>query len=263
VAWGFATPTARVVLAAGERLVVQRRSTVDTRRILGATRLLVGAGVPVPPVVLVIDRPDGAILVQGEIPGEPAAAAIGTVDGPVMAAGMGSLARQIAAVPGGPDDPAWATPDGFRTAAPGWLASLGQAMATATSSIDRVVRRGWSVGLSHGDFVPVNGLVERGRATAVVDLAEVARRHRLVDAAWWLLIVRHHHRGELAALAEPFLGAAFAGSERPSPSGLADVAVARAAELAARTAPGGRAHADAILRTAIDWAADLGDDAAV
>jgi Ser/Thr protein kinase RdoA (MazF antagonist) len=124
------------------------------------------------------------------------------------------------------------------------------------SSVDRVGRGAWPVGLSHGDFAPVNGLIDDGRVAAVIDLAEVARRHRLVDPAWWLLVVRHHHPDAARVLSERFLATAFAGVTRPAPDELAGVAVARAAQRLSMARLDGRAHAGALLRAALEWAAE-------
>lgn len=99
-------------------------------------------------------------------------------------------------------------------------------------------------------------LSSRGaRIVGVVDFGDVGVRHPLVDTAWWLLIVRHHHRAEFDELLPTLLEAGGLMVRDEVISQMAAVALLRACELAT----GGASNVDMMLplvHTAIAWTRD-------
>jgi len=155
-------------------------------------------------------------------------------------------------------DPAWRSPGALRRAAADWLEKLvaeegdvRDRRASILASIDAICRRGWSARPTHGDFVPANILMHRGRIEVLLDVTGLALRHPEVDLGWWELVVRFHHPVEASRLARSFrrgYGATDAGlSER-----LRAVAAVRALQLAGAARGGStRSHSVALLSAAI------------
>ncbi len=178
-----------------------------------------------------------------------------------MAAAMGGALGTLRRVrgPALPIDHAWMTPRALRTAADRWLAAIDHDRAAAAAvapHVARLVSGSWLPVLSHGDYVPANALLEGGRLVALVDLADLAFRHPLVDPAWWLLIVRHHHIRALPTVEEAFLAGGLDGLTGSDRRDLASVAVVRALQRLARASAESRSHHRDLLKTALVWARD-------
>jgi aminoglycoside phosphotransferase (APT) family kinase protein len=64
-------------------------------------------------------------------------------------------------------------------------------------------------GFVHGDFAPINVLVDAaGEIVALLDLEHARTGPRGVDVAWWGWVVRHHHPVAWAAAWRPLCTAA-------------------------------------------------------
>jgi aminoglycoside phosphotransferase (APT) family kinase protein len=61
--------------------------------------------------------------------------------------------------------------------------------------------------VAHGDLAPVNLLVDVERLTGILDLERLRLAPPLFDAAWFRLLVRHHHPERWPDAGPPFLAA--------------------------------------------------------
>lgn len=261
--WGFSTPTAAATTAGGSRIVIQLfpdgRAAARSRR---GARWLRRAGVPAPRVLRSTPWQGYVLVVTEFIPGTPAAALIPTQHGVGMARAMGEVAARIGGcvAPGSAAGP-WSDPDALARASVAWAASTealqaGPEAPDLPAAVAVVSTGGWTPAMSHGDFVPANALMIESRVQALVDTADVGFRHPLVDAAWWCLMVRHHHPRESERLTSAFLEASGLG-DRLLAGVLPSVALLRGAELVAGD---GAATSDRLplLRTAARWARESG-----
>ena len=213
LSWGFSNETWRVETADGLRLTVMRPARQDAaaglRRILTlAGPRLAAAGIPVPEVV---DLPGAGpgIVVTRFVEGRPAAELLGEPGGPAaMGALLGTAWQRLGSVdPAGlPLDASWSTPIELASHARRWAASAeGRLAPDQRCRVDGWISRlpslldGRSIGFVHGDFVPVNVLVDGGRLAALVDLETARVGDRLLDAAWFRWIVGYHHPAALPA----------------------------------------------------------------
>lgn len=152
-------------------------------------------------------------------PGVAADALLGTAAG---AAQLGRVAGEAAVtlaalVPAGALARAlprrWADGGRLGAAAAGWLTAaaplLGAAGARrARTAVARVP--GLLAGpptLAHGDLAPVNLVVADGRLTGLLDLERLRLAPAGFDAAWFRLLVRHHHPDAWPHAGPPFLAA--------------------------------------------------------
>lgn len=268
LAWGFSTPTARLALAGGGRVVVQRRAAAAAARIELATRILTSAGIAVPGLRAVVGRGRLRWLVHDAIEGRPGPECLAGPDGPALARSMGGLLVRLRSLsaPEVPLDRPWAGPAELVAGARAWISALPpDRRATVSGSLERIVSGGaWRPVLVHGDFVPANAILGTDCGATLLDLGDIARRHPLVDPAWWELVVRHHHPAVAGLAAElQAVGGASFGGDGPSVgarSASADVAVVRAAQLSAAAPPQDQDHQLSLLGTAIEWAASTSDE---
>lgn len=258
--WGFSTATQTIGLASGDRVAIQRRSSRETVRIRRASRVLAAAGIRVPAIRAVVHVARRTWLVYEAVEGRPGPELLTDQRGSGLAREMGRTLDRISAIHAAdvPVDPAWCDAARLRAAVARWERALpSEVRSDVQESAARLARRPWRVTISHGDFVPANVIAGEDGQLVILDLAEVAGRHPLVDPAWWELIVRHHHPA-LAGLATNLrrstggtaVGAAPAGE--PEAGWHADAAVIRAAQMVVR-APRRREHHLALLGTAIRW----------
>jgi hypothetical protein len=277
VRWGFDATSRLVTLETGRRVVVQRREAAPAGGQAGRVSVVIDAlrdaGITVPTLLAsALDR-GHELLVFAMVDGTPGPELLDDPRrGPLLADTMGRTARQLAAIPAHevlgsgvvPGDGAWSTPTAVRAGCDEWLHALGDdAPRTATrTALEVVTGSTWEVAVSHGDFVPANVLVTDDDGVVLLDLGDVAARHPLLDRAWWLLVVRHHHPDLAPRLAPRLLGASglagMAPGARPLPSvvQLPAVALLRAVQLAARRSPGpGRNHHLRLAWTAAAWSA--------
>ena len=204
--WGFTHETWVLAVEAGPPVVVQRRRdrSDPTRPRARAIREAVRTtGLVVPePSCAPPDR-GHAVVVLPFVPGAPAAELL------VDAAGaeeVGVLCGRVAARLAGIDrdglglPSTWASGERLRAAGRGWVRRCGSSLRdrsrvvidglleTAAGEIDDSPGR-----FAHGDLAPVNILVQRRRAAAILDLDRARVAHPLFDAAWFAWVVAHHH----------------------------------------------------------------------
>jgi aminoglycoside phosphotransferase (APT) family kinase protein len=97
-------------------------------------------------------------------------------------------------------DDLWARPSELTRAALSWLEPVASVLGrrAATQARARIAElpsllAGRATGFVHGDLVPANVLTANGALVALLDLEAIRIGERLLDAAWFRWIVRHHH----------------------------------------------------------------------
>jgi Ser/Thr protein kinase RdoA (MazF antagonist) len=168
---------------------------------------LAAAGIAVPwPAEVRAAGADASLLVRPWIDGDVGARVVGIpAKRADLAVAMGCLSSHISSL--GPLglalDTTWSDPHSLELAADRWLGRLeGEVDATSLAAARRAVevvasawddRTGWSAGLAHGDFVPVNVVVRSDGSLVLLDLDDLCVAPRLLDVAWWGWVVRYHH----------------------------------------------------------------------
>jgi aminoglycoside phosphotransferase (APT) family kinase protein len=252
-AWGFThqtylltTPKRRVILQ-----LINPASTLATvadraRRVpailaladLRAPALLVEALEHTPPFVMREYLPGRA---ASQLLGE-AAAALALVErmGAVLARlrGIDCAAVQL------PD--LWANPGQLAVAGDGWLGAAGPLLAGATRRALADALRllaAWPKMrpvVAHGDFCPVNVLVDAAGAIAgLIDFDEACLASPWFDAAWWGWVVRYHHPELWQRTWPAFLRSAGLGQDQGDAALVRATQLARLAELSARALAAG------------------------
>lgn len=281
--WGFDASTRLVTLAAGRSVVMQVRDTASgmsqAATIRAATDTLHAAGIAVPRLIGAPVSEGRELLVFDLVAGRPGPELLGDpVRGPALARAMGRLIRSLAATPIDlvATDAAWATPQALRQAAQRWLDGLvrGEPMGgshgavahpvprtiteAVAPAITEMARSPWTVVVTHGDYVPANVLVADDGSLTLLDLGSVAGRHPALDAAWWALILRHHHARVAPALVAAMRVEAWPGATGPNDRLLASLALVRAVQLAAeREAGPHRRHLLDLAASAVSWSESM------
>jgi len=257
---GSSTPTAIVDLAPGGRVVVQ--AFADPRvveALVRANRALAAADVPVPAILAVRESGGQLFVTSAFVPGVAGSAHIDRASGGALASEMGRLGMLIRSVDPGDVERSrpWADGRSLGSAVTAWARTLGDAELRRRVEASAEAVRGlpWTPTLSHGDYVPINALVARGRVTALLDLGDAALRHPLLDAAWWALIVRHHHWDASARLADRFLAASGIAEDHERRL-LPLLALIRCVELFSAAEGTAAAHLLALATTASGWIAE-------
>jgi aminoglycoside phosphotransferase (APT) family kinase protein len=234
--WGFENRTDVVTLADGRRLVVQRLTRpAQARRSLRLAQILpdrlATVGIRLPRQLSADAAADLPYAVREYLAGTAAAAFMGQVAGAVaVASAMGALLPQLRLAPTTglrlPGD--WADPARLEKRARSQLNRCRELFDQATrgeltATIDELGERfaGRAACFAHGDFCPVNALVETTdyrppttdeeprtenreprtnntehpplRVVGLVDLDYARVADPLFDAAWWGWVVRYHH----------------------------------------------------------------------
>jgi len=175
--WGFENRTVIVTLADGQRLVVQRISNrtraghkLRLARVL--PERLAAAGLRAPRLLAADAEAEPPYAVREYLPGDPAANLMGTIEGALaVARAMGALLPRLALVgtAGAGLSDEWASPAGLARHAERLLDRrrplLGDAAGAALeATIAEVAPRfaNRPAGFAHGDFCPVNALLETG-----------------------------------------------------------------------------------------------------
>jgi aminoglycoside phosphotransferase (APT) family kinase protein len=229
--WGFENRTAIVTLADGRRLVVQRIASralashkIRLARIL--PERLAAAGLRAPRLLAADATADPPYAVREYLPGDLAASLMGSVAGAIhVAREMGALLPRLAAVPtvGAALHSSWADPPRLVRQAQQQIercrallndATIAALKATIAETPARFAGR--PAGFAHGDFCPVNALIQtddegrtakdeggvvrrdeapisKVRIVALLDLEFARIADPLFDAAWWGWVVRYHH----------------------------------------------------------------------
>ena len=248
--WGVNTAT-RIVTTHRGPLVVQHLSLAAADRSVAAATALDAASVAVPRVACVRRRRLVPSLVAWEFVSGVSGADLMDVDGRAVARAMGAIVPVLASVadPRLPAAPAWVSGSALRSAAARWLGRVedDHLRDAIAGMVARISRSTWVPTVTHGDFVPANALIAGDRVSALVDLEGVARRHPLLDVAWWSFIVAYHHPRQTDTWQDLVDAADLEAASDVSPL-LRDLAALRAVELAA-TAPG--AHAARLVAAAV------------
>lgn len=190
VGWGDASATYRLSLSDGRSFAARRLAGPESLdRATGIARLmarLAEAGLPVPSPTIV-ETTGGPWLLTAWVEGETGANWLGDpARARHLADRMGGLAARLRAI-----DP----PD---------LDLRGPSEADR-----RAAAAAAGIAFVHGDFVPVNVVMDPGgEIAAILDFEHAGLGPALLDVAWWGWVVRHHHPAAWSASWETFLGAA-------------------------------------------------------
>jgi aminoglycoside phosphotransferase (APT) family kinase protein len=172
---------------------------------------------------------------------------------------MGAMARDVGRVPvSGLRLPRqWSDARRLGAAARRWSGNAADVIdAESTSRLQAafeqlpVVFAGAQPVFAHGDFVPVNVIVRDEAVVALLDLERARLAHPLFDAAWFRLIVRHHHPKRWRAIGPSFMAAAGVAETPANTLALDLLAALQCLEMLERTP--GSAPAERS-----DWAARL------
>lgn len=257
--WGYSTPTVVVTLMSGSRLVIQAFDDAGSaRRTIEGGQTLKALGIQVPRVASQATVGDRTLVITDYIADPIGADLIGTQRATGMAAAMARVGRLMRRqVADGPVPGPWASRDSLLQAVSRW-SEFGSTnlIRHITRCAAQVTTTPWKPALSHGDFVPANVLVAPAGELTLLDTGDVSYRHPLLDSAWWLLVVRHHHAHEYRALAESFLAAADLTDA--SRSSLIGLALLRCLELIAAAPPGHASSLEALARSAAAWVSPRG-----
>jgi aminoglycoside phosphotransferase (APT) family kinase protein len=209
-AWGFTNRTDMVTLESGERVVVQRygrRDDAEHRlRIMRALQAPAAAAGIAIPHVREADLDAGWVmfdLLPGVVVPADGAARPGALGFPAMARAMGELLARFRALPVEGLDDLWACPERLVGAARRWAVAFPETARTIDEVPDLFAGR--PVVLAHGDFAPVNVLIEDNEITGLLDFESVRSADPLFDVAWWAWSVSFAGAAALAAGWRPFL----------------------------------------------------------
>jgi aminoglycoside phosphotransferase (APT) family kinase protein len=257
--WSTEVHTFRVTVDGG--LVVIWQSGAATargragiaRRIRFARALARTApGLAVPEVLAGDPSADPPYLVLAFVPGVTGAELLETPGG---AAVVGRVAGETVA-PLAAIDPAavrarlprtWADASRLAAAAERWLDEARRHLDDAgTRACAAVIERIPALFapppvLAHGDLAPVNLVVADARLAGLLDLERLRVAPAGFDAAWFRLLVRHHHPERWADAGPPFLAAAGLADDHSTRRRLDDLAVLACLEMVAglpRRGPG-------------------------
>lgn len=222
-AWGFENRTDIVTLHHGRRLVVQRitnrslaQQKVRLARLL--PERLTAVGVRAPRVIAADAAADPPYVVREYLAGVPGSTQMDSdADALKLAVEMGAILRRLASVPtaGVALHTGWSDPARMAQQASRQLERCHTLFDMATSRtltaiIDSVATHfaGRPRQFAHGDFCPINTLVEDGHVVALLDLEFARLADPLFDAAWWGWVVRYHHPARWVVAWPRFLDAA-------------------------------------------------------
>jgi aminoglycoside phosphotransferase (APT) family kinase protein len=252
-AWGFENRTDVATLADGRRVVVQRISyhTMAEHKLRLAQLLpdrLAGVGIRLPRVLAADPRANPPYAVREYIPGEIGAALLRSDEGAIrLATVMGALLPHLArvATDGLRLHTGWSAPERLARQARQQLDRCDTLLDATTSAalthtIDQLPQlfANRSACFAHGDFCPVNALIDERRTTndersdfvltntnstdaysspsvlrpsssvALLDIEFARLADPLFDAAWWGWVVRYHHPERWRVAWPHFLAAA-------------------------------------------------------
>ena len=219
--WGFENETIAVTLADGGRRIVQRLSaqagaaqTLQLAAELPAR--MAAAGIRAPRQLAADPGASPPFAVREFLPGEPGAAHMSTKPGATLVArAMGALLPGLArvSVAGVPLDSTWASPERLAQHGQQLLERCRDLLDLRAADLLRAtvaelpgLFADRAAVFAHGDFCPVNVLVEPRPASldeqpsspplkvlGLLDLEFARVADPLFDAAWWGWVVRYHH----------------------------------------------------------------------
>jgi aminoglycoside phosphotransferase (APT) family kinase protein len=199
-------------------------------------------GLPVPEVLGGDARADPPFVLTSRLAGEPGDALLATPAGAARLGRVaGGAAAALAAVPpavsGRSLSRTWSDPDRLAAAAAGWLREAGPLLDQSASeavraALDRIpVLLATPPVVAHGDLAPVNLLVDGERITGILDLERLRLAPPLFDAAWFRLLVRHHHPERWPDAGPPFLAALGVSDSGATATAMDDLAVLACLEM--------------------------------
>jgi aminoglycoside phosphotransferase (APT) family kinase protein len=223
--WGFENHTAIAMLADGRRLVVQRIAsrTQASRKLQLAHTLpacLAAVGIRAPRQLAANADADPPYAVREYLPGEPGATRMSTIEGATqIARAMGALLPRLATVVTAnlELDTSWANPISLAKQSYEQLARCRTLLgAPIVAALEATIAElpahfaGRPAVFAHGDFCPVNVLIQRSNVEVVglLDLEFARIADPLFDAAWWGWVVRYHHHERWVAAWPHLLAAA-------------------------------------------------------
>jgi aminoglycoside phosphotransferase (APT) family kinase protein len=248
--WATAVRTSRLTLDDGHVVVHQAarptaagRAGIARRIRLGRALGAAAPGLGVPAVLDGDPAADPPFLVMAFVAGRTGGELLGSAaDAAVLGRVAGETARAMALVPprrlGGGGARAWGDARRLRAAAERWLGSVAAAPGGDVAATSEVPARIPSLFatppvLAHGDLAPVNLVLDGERLAGLLDLERVRVAPADFDAAWFRLMVRHHHPERWAAAGPAFLTAAGLGLDAAALARLDDLAVLACLEAAA------------------------------
>lgn len=203
--WGF-TNISWILTLSDQRQLVLQLPQGATPHIVAAScdlpALLQQLGIRSPRLLYSSTDSDPPFLIREYIPGQTANTTIQDIDSAVQLANlMGSLLPKLAQVPLQLEwlPRIWADAHSLRAAVAEWCLQadtlltepVRSMIAQAAEQAEAICADGPV--FAHGDFCPVNALLEHGEIVGLLDLEHAHCASRLFDAAWWGWIVRFHH----------------------------------------------------------------------
>ena len=247
--WATAVETSRVTLVHGRVVVYQAGLPTTDGRAGIARRMRVGralgAAAPALGVPAVLDgdaAADPPFLVTAFVPGRGGGEMLGSpADALVLTRVAGEAVRSVAAVPAQALHTAlprtWTDARRLQLSAGRWLAgeTLGKPdTAAALCVLERIpLLFAEPPSLAHGDLAPVNLVLDGERLAGLLDLERVRVAPAGFDAAWFRLLVRHHHPERWPDAGPAFLEAAGVGHDPLVLRRLDDLAILACLEQAA------------------------------
>jgi aminoglycoside phosphotransferase (APT) family kinase protein len=249
--WGFTNRTDIVTLADGDRVVVQRyrrRKDAEYRlRVMQALRTPAAqSGIAIPEIRRFDLDADPAWAIFEPLPGLPVPeAGEASPDGPrfpFFARRMGELLARLRRLPatGLPLNDHWADPGRLAARAAAWVEDVPELNNEQRAALALVIDE-WptlfshrQAVLAHGDFAPVNVLIDGESVTGLVDFESVRLADPLFDVAWWAWVVEFHHPSVIQRAWTPFLeGAEIDTDEYQLPDRIRSLQALRLLELVA------------------------------
>ena len=219
---GFTNESWAVRTASGRRLVVTRMAEPGAAAFLLDVSPAVAAGLAAAGIAGVVPLPEHSDRARNVVSASFIAGTSG-MDLMVDAGGAAQVGRVAGAAWrafGAVDssalglDDLWARPSALAQAALAWLEPVADSLAARERTDLRAriadlpeLLQDRPPGFVHGDLVPANLLIAQGALTALLDLEAVRVGERVLDAAWFRWIVRHHHPEIAPAAWAGFVGA--------------------------------------------------------
>ena len=230
-AWALTNRTDLVRLGGEDRVVVQtypRPEDAEQRvRVMRGLRApAAAAGIAIPRIREFDLDGNPAWVIFDVLPGVPVPVSgegLADADFPARAREMGELLASFRGLPttGLELDDLWTSPRRLAARAADWMDGVPGLIANERAAlIDALARvpelfEGRPAVLAHGDFAPVNVLVEGTAVTGLLDFESVRLADPLFDVAWWAWSVSFSSHAVLEAAWPEFLrGAGIDASDR-------------------------------------------------